>query len=1126
MKLKDVIKPNINNARSVNIDRDYNQCNTIADYQITAKTLELLDRFVTALEGEKTNCWSLTGPYGMGKSAFVNYLLALTGPEDNDQTKLALKKLSKEDATLHKRFIDSAFTYDRHSFLRIPVTSAYEPVNNSIARGILFMLDNTDVKGKRAYKKRVGQLFENKQVSSAGLFELLTDIQKTSNKTLLIVIDEFGKNLDYMSHHHDSGDIFILQQLAEMSTVFLWVCLHQAFDEYAAGLSTMQRKEWSKVQGRFEDIAFVESTKQMLHLLEETLTHDFQEQDKDRLSLWGNQVLESMQNLNIAAKGQVDQDLIKRIYPIHPLTALALVSICTRFAQNDRTLLSFACSGERFALPAYLEQTEFPDHGMLPSVGLDYLYDYFFNVNTAAYNNKAETQRWVEINNIISSSGQCSEEEMMILKSIGLLNLLSGAIDIKANADIIALIVEQTVGIKKESIFKSIKKLTENGSLLYRAYSEEYRLWEGSDFDVYKEIMEQKEKLNIGALEDILGAYLPLTPVIASRHAYQTGTVRKYERRWLPQGAITDEIKAAAGYDGVFVYSFGNSNKLIDLPSKCVDGRPLIIAYMPTQTILRELALEVAAARKLLEDAPQLVYDSVARKEVKFRIKVAEESFREYLSQAYEPGAQQLQWYANGRSIVISNAKQLSIMLSDLFDECYHKCPPIRNEMINYNNISAAAAKARRQLVEALFISPTEKDLGLTGYGPEVAVYRSLLTFEGLHRKEKGKDNYCISLDGNNIRLKYLWGHIEDSLNNAGDSGLVLQDLVDSFKEPPFGLKEGPIPIYFSLYLLAKADEIAIFREGTYKPVINDAEAALMVKRPDLFTLKKYVFSNKETEVFSVYLRLIESAKIEETGSLRNANLLNVVGPLIKFIGKLPAFALNTKQITQEAIQVRLAIQNSVDPAALIFQELPKAVGFTEIYSDSANSRLAFENQLKAVLLELDSAYPNLYRRVQGMLLEHFGYDNIETLYSAITKKTKTLFSMCDDVELKPFLMALSREYPDPVKWVEGVAGIVIGKPMGSWYDNDIRGFEVKLYDYIDRMKSLETIANMKNKEQLPHLRLFSITMPNGSIKREVFINEEKDQEVEARVSEILKMPKSKAKALLINLAEKLMEVE
>lgn len=230
------------------------------------------------------------------------------------------------------------------------------------------------------------------------------------------MIDEFGKNLDYMSHYHDQGDIFILQQLAEADSVYIWVCLHQAFDEYVFGLSTAQRQEWSKVQGRFEDISFVEPAPQMLYLMRKALKQNNDKIVKDRIKQWAREASQLINKINIPYKNNFDEDTIASLYPLHPLTAVALIELCRRFAQNDRTLLSFMCSGQTNALPAYLEKTEFTAQERLPALGLDYLYDYFFSISTTVYSNRAESQRWIEIYDIIENAGYLSLQDHAILK--------------------------------------------------------------------------------------------------------------------------------------------------------------------------------------------------------------------------------------------------------------------------------------------------------------------------------------------------------------------------------------------------------------------------------------------------------------------------------------------------------------------------------------------------------------------------------------------------------------------------------------------------------------------------------------------------------------------------------------
>src|SRR5690554_6384549 len=137
MKLAEFIHPDLNVARSINIERDYRNEDVIRDYHITAKSLEIIKGFTEALLGEKVTSWSLTGPYGMGKSAFVNFLLALTRSRNEKETANALQKLKQSDIKLYQKFIRALTKTENEGFLQVAVTAAYEPVNKTLARGLL-----------------------------------------------------------------------------------------------------------------------------------------------------------------------------------------------------------------------------------------------------------------------------------------------------------------------------------------------------------------------------------------------------------------------------------------------------------------------------------------------------------------------------------------------------------------------------------------------------------------------------------------------------------------------------------------------------------------------------------------------------------------------------------------------------------------------------------------------------------------------------------------------------------------------------------------------------------------------------------------------------------------------------
>ena len=75
---------------------------------------------------------------------------------------------------------------------------------------------------------------------------------KENFRGVIFIIDELGKFLEYEARHYGANDIYLLQALAEKafeggkSNVFLFVMMHQAFEQYAKGLGQALRDLWSR----------------------------------------------------------------------------------------------------------------------------------------------------------------------------------------------------------------------------------------------------------------------------------------------------------------------------------------------------------------------------------------------------------------------------------------------------------------------------------------------------------------------------------------------------------------------------------------------------------------------------------------------------------------------------------------------------------------------------------------------------------------------------------------------------------------------------------------------------------------------------------------------------------------
>ncbi|MGC8657571.1 MAG: P-loop NTPase fold protein [Desulfomonilaceae bacterium] len=202
MFLSDFICPNTNVNRSVNIERDVVSDAVIQNYKLTQKGLHILDRFVEALENNSQTSWSLTGPYGMGKSSFLSFVIALCGKQNDPKTILARDRLLLKNPNLLQRLLHQLSRYSASSsgLIRIPIVSAYQSVTTSVAHGLLSALssavDSEEITNFRITFEynRLREDVETDKIDAQRLIKSISSIRKVMNAPIIIAIDEFGKN--------------------------------------------------------------------------------------------------------------------------------------------------------------------------------------------------------------------------------------------------------------------------------------------------------------------------------------------------------------------------------------------------------------------------------------------------------------------------------------------------------------------------------------------------------------------------------------------------------------------------------------------------------------------------------------------------------------------------------------------------------------------------------------------------------------------------------------------------------------------------------------------------------------------------------------------------------------------
>ena len=317
-----------------------------------------------------------------------------------------------------------------------------------------------------------------------------------------------------------------LIQPASVAPLYLLVMLHQAFEYYSQRLGKQLRDEWQKVQGRFESIAFIEPAEQSLRIVGAAFERTAPLPPNlcaqlDRIT----DALERHGALPVGLDTTQARALFERCYPLHPITLLILPTLCQKVAQNERTLFSYLGSAEPFGLRERLGRLRMGDW-----IGPWELYDYFILNQSGSVSDPLTYHRWVEVITALERFDSAPDDPAVdLLKTIGLLNLIGAQRGLKASEPLLRLLFDETTP-------ELLRRLQAVSTIHFRSYSQEWRVWQGSDFDLAAALREATAEQAQLSLVDTLNAIAPLRPVVARRATIESGTVRAFTPRFTAAG--------------------------------------------------------------------------------------------------------------------------------------------------------------------------------------------------------------------------------------------------------------------------------------------------------------------------------------------------------------------------------------------------------------------------------------------------------------------------------------------------------------------------------------------------------------------------------------------------------------
>lgn len=959
--------------------------------------------------------------------------------------------------------------------------------------------------------------FSNNQKLFDAIFQQYSKLGK--NGLLVIIIDEFGKNLEYAANNNPEKEMYFIQQLAEFindssRNILLLTSLHQGLDTYASKLTDGQKNEWRKVKGRLQEITFNEPVEQLLSLAS---NHFVQQLGKTKETEYSKSLIQLQKNKNIfSTKESYFEGLKNSLSPLDIFSAYILTLSLQKYGQNERSLFSFLLASDDLGL----NDSNRKEIGFSISSVYDYLLSNYYQLLTTTAT--SDYSKWNSIRDSLQRIEVIDDIDFLVtedlLKTIGLLQIFSSK---GAKIDEEFLINYLSNKFKVNKVRTAIKLLEKHKIIRYFKFNFSYKLFDGTDLDIEEELARVENQVpEVLDLVNKLETHFDFPIVTAKSNSYKTGTPRLFEYR-LSKSPISEiPFGEIDGFINLIFNTKLNVEKIKRITKN--NEKAIIYGFFKNTNKISAALYEIEKTKQVLKNIED-DGDRVAIRELQKILKSNQILLNHYVLDTLF-NKNDVEWIYKGTTLKIYNKKDLNKQLSVICEDIYNQTPIIKNELFNKHKPSGAIGGARNNYFEALTTNFDKKDLGFDKgkFPPEKTIYYTLLQKNEIHIKTK--TGYTLSKPNRNSEIYRVWQVCEDFLSSAKTEAKNITDLINTLTSAPFKMKQGVVDFWIGTFLFIRRGDYALYSEGTFKPYINKQELHLICRSPELYTIKSFELNDLRLSFFNKYREFL---KQEDSKALNINSFIESIRPILLTYRDLIPYAKKTNRISQDAIRLREAIQFAQDPEKVFFDEFPKALGFNT--SDLSKSNENFDDYIfkfQRTLDEIKNAYNELLNRIEKFIVsEVIGRKCDFNIYKEEISKR---FTSLKEHQLLPnqkmFLQRINSPLNDRDSWLASIAQALIDKPLTAIEDRDENILKDNLKQIIKELDNLSELEKLnfdtdkeevfkidfttKKKGLIPHLVRIPKTKIEKSQKIIDLIHKELGKDKQMRIAILAKLLK------------------
>ena len=654
-----------------------------------------------------------------------------------------------------------------------------------------------------------------------------------------IVWDEFGRHLEGIVNEGRARELDAVQRLAEWAvrarkpSASFTLLLHQNLLAYASALNQTSRNEWRKIEGRFEQIRFVEDSQELYELaatvISETRPEGVQPHRDTVLQSVAERVVDAGWFDGLSDMGRV-ADLLGRAYPLSAAALQVLPRLVARIGQNERSLFAFIGTAD-----------------LSRPIGMEEIYLNFSDAMRADVGIGGSHRRWVE-----AETARSRADDGVELEALAAACLLQLGVD-GERRKLTRGVLETAVasrGTPPEDATRAVDALIARKLLLHRQLNDDVSIWHGADLDLPARILEERARRLEGFdLIAFLEKHHPAPFIRPTRHNLRFGTARYLQGHYVKASAIIagpdrlPEGQPHSEWGRVFFVLADTAEELSRVRRKVDAGWPgwsRAIVALPVEPVsITEAVLEVDALLALQRDDSLRAEDPLVGQEVTELLAVARRQLSVMLHRLTTDRPITTQWWQGGAKVELTVDRPAGIAASDLLDKAYDATPRIFNDQMMRNRLSRQMETARIRVLTRLLEKGHEPRIGYRDdelSSAEGSVFRTLLEATGLHQSEGEIGRFATPEEIPDVGLRGAWALVRDFFQVPGEKSL--RDIVGQLAAPPIGLPGGVIPILVVAGLKAFGRAVSLQTDGAYVADLLGFAASRMFLEPEKTTVE------------------------------------------------------------------------------------------------------------------------------------------------------------------------------------------------------------------------------------------------------------------------------------------------